>query len=213
MFCSCSRSWNCKGRRELPGKAGHIYEVVSSLSWRYFIKNKRGGRRESRKGWLISQLTRILSSMGQRLHIECSVPGATGSLEVQLDCAQFQKLRMVRGAVFKEAPSNSIYISGSCSVDAPSEPQWCCQWISCAHIPVSFVISSACFLLIKLAILLSPSGGWQTDRHTRHRAGGQEWQVGRVWWWQTGRRWRGVARVLEKVTAPQTPLFVWRSHS
>lgn len=126
---------------------------------------------------------------------------------------QFQKLRMVRGAVFKEAPSNSIYISGSCSVDAPSEPQWCCQWISCAHIPVSFVISSACFLLIKLAILLSPGGGWQTDRHTRNRAGGQEWQVGRVWWWQTGRRWRGVARVLEKVTAPQTPLFVWRSHS
>lgn len=70
MFCSCSRSWNCKGRRELPGKAGHIYEVVSSLSWRYFIKNKRGGRRESRKGWLISQLTRILSSMGQRLHLK-----------------------------------------------------------------------------------------------------------------------------------------------
>lgn len=57
------------------------------------------------------------------LNIECSVPGATGSLEVQLDCAQFQKLHMVRGAVFKEAPSNSIYISGSCSVDAPSEPQ------------------------------------------------------------------------------------------
>lgn len=34
--------------------------------------------------------------------------------------------------------------------------------------------SPACFLLIKLASLLSPEAGWQTDRQTRSRAGGQQ---------------------------------------
>lgn len=187
MFCSCSGSWNCKGRRELPGKAVHIYEVVSSWSWRYFIKNKRGGRRESRKGWLISQLTGFLSSMGQRLHLKpameyslaffwtlsavCLVPLV--ALKFSWTVHSFRNSAWSEEQCLKRHPQ-TVYISGSCSVDAPSEPQWCCQWISCAHIPVSFVISSACFLLIKLASLLSPEGGWQTDRHTRHRAGGQE---------------------------------------
>lgn len=41
--------------------------------------------------------------------------------------------------------------------------------------------SPACFLLIKLASLLSPEAGWQTDRQMRSQAGGQQWQVEAVW--------------------------------
>lgn len=48
----------------------NIYEVMSSLSWRYFIKSMRGGGEKSSEGWLISQVIGILSSMGQRLRLE-----------------------------------------------------------------------------------------------------------------------------------------------
>lgn len=54
------------------------------------------------------------------------------------------------------------YTSGLFSVDSPAEPQRCCQQINCPHIPASLVIPPACFLLIKLADLLSPEAGWQT---------------------------------------------------
>ena len=67
----------------------------------------------------------------------------------------------------------STYISSWFSMKAPLEPQRYCQQINCPHIPSPLVISPACFLLIKLAGLLSPAAGWQTERQTESQAGGQ----------------------------------------
>lgn len=120
-----------------------------------------GGADQSGDPWVSAFSWIVPESWKTVLHsfLITSILSPTYSLSVVFCC--LNKL-VIQEYTYGEASCLKRYISGLFSVDGPAEPQRCCQQINCPHIPASLVIPPACFLLIKLADLLSPEAAWQT---------------------------------------------------
>lgn len=107
----------------------------------------------------------------------CETPKATLYLFIYialtLICSLFRCLNKAvclccKGFISDSACWGKIFLAGF----QWELPQSLC-YIS-RRLTVLISASPACFLLIKLASLLSPAAGWQTGRQTRSQAGGQQ---------------------------------------